>query len=107
MNSLSEKDSSSALENRFPYIFTKASHFIKEGHELYSEKDAFNFPDGSFSKQDIELIEIGCKQLIKGIGLSLENPLRKIGVRGCHKLFQLFHFEIRYYNKKNILGDYS
>ena len=40
------------------------------------------------------LLKIGCNQLINGIGLSMENPLKELGVRGCHKLFNLFHFEM-------------
>ncbi len=91
---LSEKDKELALENRLPYIFTKASYFIQQGPKLYSEKDALDMPDDSFSDEDIKSLKIGCKQLTNGIGLSLENPLKEIGVRGCHKLFNLFHFEM-------------
>ena len=90
---LSKKDSELAFQNRFPYIFTKASYFIKQGPKLYSEKDALNMPNDTFTVDDLNLVKIGCNQLIKGIGLSKENPLKNIGIRGCHKLFKLFHFE--------------
>ena len=91
---LSEEDKDLALQNRLPYIFTKASYFIKQGPRLYSENDALKMPDDSFSNEDLENLKIGCNQLISGIGLSLENPLKELGVRGCHKLFNLFHFEM-------------
>tara|TARA_B100001287_G_scaffold173192_1_gene145866 strand:+ start:1423 stop:1848 length:426 start_codon:yes stop_codon:yes gene_type:complete len=91
---LSQKDKDLALQNRLPYIFTKASYFIKDGPKLYSEKDALNMPDDSYSNDDIEKLKIGCKQIINGIGLTLDNPLKDLGIRGCHKLFSLFHFEM-------------
>lgn len=94
LNDLSESEKLCYLKNRYPYIFTKASYFIKQGPKLYSEKDALKMPDDSFSNEDLENLKIGCNQLINGIGLSLENPLKELGVRGCHKLFNLFHFEM-------------
>ena len=94
LNDLSESEKLCYLKNRYPYIFTKASYFIKQGPKLYSEKDALKMPDDSFSNEDLEILKIGCNQLINGIGLSLENPLKELGVRGCHKLFNLFHFEM-------------
>ena len=94
LNDLSESEKLCYLKNRYPYIFTKASYFIKQGPKLYSENDALKMPDDSFSNEDLENLKIGCNQLINGIGLSLENPLKELGVRGCHKLFNLFHFEM-------------
>ena len=94
LNDLSESEKLCYLKNRYPYIFTKASYFIKQGPKLYSEKDALKMPDDSFSNEDLENLKIGCNQLISGVGLSLENPLKELGVRGCHKLFNLFHFEM-------------
>ena len=94
LNDLTESEKLYYLKNRYPYIFTKASYFIKQGPKLYSEKDALKMPDDSFSNEDLEILKIGCNQLINGIGLSLENPLKELGVRGCHKLFNLFHFEM-------------
>ena len=91
---LSDKEKELALQNRLPYIFTKASYFIIQGPKLYSEKDALMMPDDSYSNEDIENLNIGCKQLINGIGLTLDNPLKELGVRGCHKLFNLFHFKM-------------
>tara|TARA_Y100000991_G_scaffold88827_2_gene66895 strand:- start:79 stop:504 length:426 start_codon:yes stop_codon:yes gene_type:complete len=91
---LTEKDKDLALQNRFPYIFTKASYFIKDGPKLYREKDALKMPDDSFTDHDIEILYLGCKQIINAIGLSIDNPLKGLGIRGCHKLFTLFHFEM-------------
>ena len=94
LNDLTESEKLCYLKNRYPYIFTKASYFIKQGPRLYSENDALKMPDDSFSNEDLENLKIGCNQLISGVGLSLENPLKELGVRGCHKLFNLFHFEM-------------
>ena len=91
---MSKKELELAFDSRFPYIFTKAFYFMLQGPKTYSEKDALNLPDDTFNDDDINLLKIGCNQLLEGIGFSTENPLKNIGVRGCHKLFKLFHFEM-------------
>ena len=48
INQLPDKEANLALENRFPYIFTKASYFLNDGPKLYTEKDSFKLPDDSF-----------------------------------------------------------
>ena len=65
---LSEEDKDLALQNRLPYIFNKASYFIKQGPKLYSENDALKMPDDSFSNEDLENLKIGCNQLIVVLG---------------------------------------
>jgi len=93
LKTIPEEDIAVLTENRFPYIFTKAFYFIQDNPELYSQKDAFGLPDESFSSQDLKNITIGCKQILEGKGFRKEFPLEGIGVRGCHKLFELFHFK--------------
>jgi len=92
INQFSEKDTKLCLENRFPYLYTKAYYFNRDGPESYASSDAFNLPDSSFSSEDIELSKLGCKQILKGKGFSPKNPFRNLGIRGCYKLFELFHF---------------
>lgn len=94
MNKLSNDDLKLLSKNRFPYIFTKAYYFLRDGPELYKKNDAFNLPDNSFSDIDIENIKIGCKQILIGKGFRKENPLEGIGIRGFYRLFELFHFEM-------------
>ena len=89
----SEEEKQISLDNSFPYIFTKANFFILDGPKSYSKKDALGLPDDSFSKNDLMLINIGCKQIIKGVGLTMDKPLKNLGINGCHKLFQLFHYK--------------
>ena len=94
IQNMSKKEIELALQNRFPYIFTKAYYFLLQGPKTYSEKDALHLPDESFKDSDLKIVKIGCEQLIKGIGFSSYSPLSNIGVRGCNKLFKLFHFEM-------------
>jgi hypothetical protein len=93
INQFSDEDTKLCLENRFPYLYTKAYYFNRDGPESYASSDAFNLPDSSFSSEDIELLKLGCKQILKGKGFSSKNPFRNLGIRGCHKLFELFHFK--------------
>ena len=94
INQLSEKDTKVCLENRFPYLYTKAYYFIKDGAKAYASSDAFNLPDSSFNSKDLELLKLGCNQILEGKGFNSNNPLKNLGIRGCHKLFQFFHFEL-------------
>jgi len=93
INQFSDEDTKLCLENRFPYLYTKAYYFNRDGPESYATSDAFNLPDSSFSIEDIELLKLGCKQILEGKGFSSKNPFRNLGIRGCHKLFELFHFK--------------
>ena len=63
INQFSDEDTKLCLENRFPYLYTKAYYFNRDGPESYASSDAFNLPDSSFSSEDIELLKLGCKQV--------------------------------------------
>ena len=93
IDQFSNEDTNLCLENRFPYLYTKAYYFIKDGAEAYASSDAFKLPDSSFNSEDLELLKLGCNQLLEGRGFSSKNPFKNLGIRGCHKLFELFHFE--------------
>lgn len=93
IDQFSKEDTNLCLENRFPYLYTKAYYFIKDGAEAYASSDAFKLPDSSFSNEDIELLKSGCEQILKGKGFSSKIPFKNLGIRGCHKLFELFHFK--------------
>ena len=93
IDKFSNEDTNLCLENRFPYLYTKAYYFIKDGAEAYASSDAFKLPDSSFNGEDLELLKLGCNQLLEGRGFSSKNPFTNLGIRGCHKLFELFHFK--------------
>jgi hypothetical protein len=93
LNTMSEEDTAILTENRFPYIFTKAFYFLQNKPDFYSQNDAFGLPDETFSSQDLKNITIGCEQILEGKGFRTEFPFENIGIRGCHKLFELFHFK--------------
>ena len=93
IDQFSNEDTNLCLENRFPYLYTKAYYFIKDGAEAYAITDAFKLPDSSFNVEDLELLKLGCNQILEGRGFSSKNPFKNLGIRGCHKLFELFHFK--------------
>lgn len=92
MESFSEELQNVAIENRFPYIFTKATMVLKVGLEEYTKNDFFDHPYIS-SSEDVSAIEDGCRQLCAGKGLTNELPLSGIGVSGFASLMRLLHFE--------------
>tara|TARA_X000001036_G_C19938047_1_gene504590 strand:+ start:51 stop:467 length:417 start_codon:yes stop_codon:yes gene_type:complete len=93
INQFSVEDTNLCLENRFPYLYTKAYYFLRDGAKNYAVLDALNLPDDSYSSQDIELLKLGCQQILRGIGFNAKKPFENIGIKGCHKLFELFHFK--------------
>ena len=93
IDQFSKEDTNLCFENRFPYLYTKAYYFIKDGAEAYASSDAFKLPDSSFNGEDLELLKLGCNQLLEGRGFSSKNPFKNLGIRGCQKLFELFHFK--------------
>lgn len=53
------------IQNHFPYVFTKSFYFLKDGEDLYRQKDFFNLPDQSFNDNDIKLVKIGCTNYLQ------------------------------------------
>lgn len=94
MDGMSEEIEEIALENRFPYLFSKAFNFLQMGAEAYRNLDAFGEPSADLDAEDLALLESGCRQLMEGKGLTPEDPLRGLGIDGFYALFQLFHFSL-------------
>jgi len=80
------------IENRFPYILTKADSYIKTGPEVYRNEDAFDMPREEWSDGDLSLIMDGCLQIMKGLGYTAEKPFKNLGIRGFNLLFTMLHF---------------
>ena len=110
MVGMTSEEHANAIENRFPYIFSKAHMFLKMGHENYRENDAFHQPDVNFTADDIEILKSGCRQLLEGCGLTKERALTGLDVAGFYALMHMFHFEpiskntIHGFKKDNIRG---
>ena len=92
MDAMSEEHQLQALDNQFPYLFTKAELFLKVGPEVYRKEDFFGQPKTTDS-EELEMIKNGCIQLCHGKGLSAENPFTDLDVSGFNILMRLFHFE--------------
>lgn len=93
MDELNEEESDLFINNKFPYILTKAYYYLRDGSEKYGSTDAFNLPNESWSKSDLDEMESGCKQIVSGKGFRKEYPLENLSIRGCYLLFKLFHFK--------------
>ena len=81
------------IENRFPYILTKADSYIKSGPEVYRNEDAFAMPREEWSEEDLSLIMDGCLQIMEGLGYTAEQPFKNLGIRGFNLLFTMMHFK--------------
>jgi hypothetical protein len=93
MDAMTSEEQELALDNRFAYIFTKAHRYLKVGPEIYRKDDFFEQPSIKLSKEELALIESGCKQILQGKGLTAENPLTELHIGGFYRLFELFHFK--------------
>jgi hypothetical protein len=55
MDTMSEEHQLQALDNQFPYLFTKAEVFLKVGPEVYRKEDFFGQPKTTDS-EELEMI---------------------------------------------------
>jgi hypothetical protein len=92
-DAMDEKTCELAIENRFPYIFSKAESFLRLGAEKYRKGDFFQQPPANFTEEDIALLKDGCEQILNAKGLTEENPFQNLDVSGFNALMRMFHFE--------------
>lgn len=92
MDAMTEDQQLLAIENQFPYMFTKAAIYLSVGPEQYSKEDYFKLPKTT-DTEELEWIKQGCIQLCMGKGLFEGNPFTGLGVSGFYLLMELFHFK--------------
>jgi hypothetical protein len=76
------------------YIQEKARLFLKMKPEIYRKNDALGRPEPDLTEEELNLIKLGCRQIIEGKGKTPDNPLVDIGIHGFYLLIDLFHFEL-------------
>jgi hypothetical protein len=90
---LMDKDVQTLLdETSYSYVFFKACNYLKLGPEKYRKDDFFGQPT-STNKEELQLIENGCKQVLECKGLNEATPFSEIGITGFYQLMGLFHYE--------------
>jgi hypothetical protein len=92
-DSFTPEQESYAIENEFPYVYSKASSFLVMGAEKYRANDFFKQPPLDFDEEDIAILQDGCRQVLAGVGMSVENPFTGLDVSGFSALMRMFHFE--------------
>jgi len=102
MNTMSNQKGEIALDNRFPYIHTKADLYLKIGPNKYRKQDFFNQPDINLNQEELKIIEDGCKQILEGKGILKEEPFIGLGIGGFRILFHLFHFDTISHKAKSV-----
>jgi hypothetical protein len=93
MDSWDDDFQSKALDNNFPYIFSKAFIYLKKGPVLYRKDDFFHQPPVTLSEIQLEILANGCHQVLEGRGLTAESPFIDLNVEGFYNLFRLFHYD--------------
>jgi len=81
-------------DNFYEYIRTKAQRYINIGLDEYQKNDAFDQPSGYLSKEDLEKLINGCKQVLQYQGMTPETAFENLEITGFYKLMELFHFEV-------------
>ena len=93
INALPDDIADIMQENHFPYMFSKAYSYVQKGPSIYRKSDYFNQPSELLDKEDLDLLELACQQVLKGKGFCNLSPFEHIQVNGFGNLIQLFHFE--------------
>lgn len=92
MDVMSESEQLHALDQQFPYLFTKAALFLEQGAVSYRTSDFFHEPKTT-DPEELEVIANGCRQLCTGRGLRENAPFTELGVTGFYQLMRLLHFQ--------------
>jgi len=92
MDAMSESQQLYALDQQFPYLFTKAALFLEQGAVSYRTSDFFQEPKTN-DPEELDIIANGCRQLCMGKGLWDHAPFTQLGVTGFYQLMQLMHFQ--------------
>ena len=90
----SEEETQCFIDYRGGYILTKAHRFLNDGPDNYRQGDAFGLPPADASDELLLLLKKGCEQLLDGLGFWANRPLKELGIAGCHRLLELFHFKM-------------
>jgi hypothetical protein len=93
LNNMTQKDRDYALANHFAYFFSKARLFLKIGPKKYRMLDFFEQPSDKNSVEELEVLTLGCTQIMEGRGFSEERPFVNLDVFGFSLLMSMFHFE--------------
>lgn len=93
MDSLTNEEQETMLENQFPYIYSKANQFLQMGADTYRKGDFFKQPPEEMSQEDLDILQLACRQIAEGKGFDKNKPLTGLGVSGFYDVMQLFHFQ--------------
>ncbi|RAR73722.1 hypothetical protein [Flavobacterium aciduliphilum] len=93
IDNFTEEEKQIMEDNRFPYIFSKAWMYLKKGPEIYRKHDAFQQPPSDFDDEELQILTDGCNQILRGVGMTENNPFTNLDVFGFYNLFRLFHFD--------------
>ncbi len=97
--SFTDADRKTALENRFPYIYSKAALFLKMKPEIYRKNDFFAQPPAEFDEEDIAILKHGCEQVLEGKGFKKREPVHGTWSPDCITLRHMMdESEVTYYN---------
>jgi hypothetical protein len=94
MEGWDEITQSTAIDCQFPYIYAKAYHYLQLGSVQYRDIDTMGQPPDDMTRNDLNVLLLGCKQVLEGRGFMEEYPFIDIGVKGFYNLFRLFHYTV-------------
>lgn len=82
------------ITSGWKYLLAKAQHYIKIGPDLYNKQDAFDLPAKEWDNKTFKEIESCFKQFIERKGLSIDNPVENISVKGFYASTATLHFAL-------------
>ena len=83
-----------AVDNFYEYIHSKAELFLEIGYKTYRKRDAFKMPDFRMTRQKLDLLQTGCRQIIEYRGMTPDTAFENIGIPGFYRLMKLFHYQV-------------
>ena len=84
-----------AIPKMYGYIHYKAFRYLAVGPAKYRQGDACQQPPEDWSPEQLELVRLGCEQVVRWRGLTPDTPLENIGIAGFYVLLHLLHFKLK------------
>ncbi len=80
------------VPEQYEYIRYKAFVFLTVGPDEHRKFDALDQPPESWPDTVLDLVRLGCRQLLEWRGLMPDWPFDGVGIGGFYSLLRLFHF---------------
>ena len=83
------------IPRTFAYIHYKAFKYLTIGAKKYRRFDYFHLPPKEWESKGLDVVQLGCEQIVHWRGLTPQTALEGLGIYGFYALLHVFHFKLK------------